>query len=51
MLAKSGMSLVDWEAPWSESMPAFATAILIAASLCLVAVLVIRKQAEQDQRG
>ena len=51
MLAKSGMSLVDWEAPWSESMPAFATAILIAAALCLVAVLVIRKQAEQDQRG
>src|SRR5699024_11975189 len=27
------------EAPWSESMPAFATAILIAAALCLVAVL------------
>ena len=51
MLAESGLSLVDWEAEWAESMPSFATAILIAAALCLVAVLCIRKYAEQNQRG
>ena len=38
LIAKSGMSLMDWEADWAESGTALAVGMVVAAALAVIAV-------------
>lgn len=44
MMAESGLSLIDWEASWSESGTALAAGMAAAAALAVITLLVIRKR-------
>lgn len=47
LLAKSGMSLIDWEADWAESSTSIAVAMVVAAVAVVAVVLAMRKHTEQ----
>ena len=47
LLAKSGMSLIDWEADWAESSTSIAVAMVAAAVVVVAVVLAMRKRTEQ----
>ena len=49
MAAESGFELIDWEAGWAESGPAFAIGMIVAAAVAVVAILVMKKNAEKVQ--
>lgn len=46
LLATSGFSLIDWEAGWAESGTAMAAGMAVAALIAIIAILVIKKNAE-----
>lgn len=46
LLATSGLSLIDWEAGWAESGTAMAAGMVVAAMIAIIAILVIKKNAE-----
>ena len=46
LLATSGLSLIDWEAGWAESGTAMAAGMVVAALIAIIAILVIKKNAE-----
>ena len=48
LAATAGMSLVEWEAAWAESGTAMAVGMVVAAALCLVVVLVMKKNSERN---
>ena len=48
LAATAGMSLVEWEAAWAESGTAMAVGMVAAAALCLVVVLVMKKNSERN---
>ena len=48
LAATAGMSLVEWEATWAESGTAMAVGMVVAAALCLVVVLVMKKNSERN---
>lgn len=45
--ATAGMSLIDWEAEWAESGTAMAVGMIVAAVIAIIALLVIKKNAEK----
>ena len=45
--ATAGMSLIDWEAEWAESGTAMAVGMVAAAAVAIIALLVIKKNAEK----
>ena len=45
--ATAGMSLIDWEAEWAESGTAMAVGMVAAAVVAIIALLVIKKNAEK----
>ena len=47
LAATSGMSLIDWEAEWAESGTALAVGMIVAAVIAIIALLVIKKNAEK----
>lgn len=47
MAATAGMSLIDWEAEWAESGTAMAMGMVAAAAVAVIAILVIKKNAER----
>ena len=48
MLAEMGMEIIDWEASWAESGTAVAFGMIIAAVVALVALIVMKKNAEKE---
>ncbi len=48
LTATAGMSLVDWEAEWAESGTAMAVGMVVAAVLCIVVLLVMKKNSERN---
>ena len=48
LAATAGLSLVEWEAAWAESGTAMAVGMVVAAALCLVVVLVMKKNSERN---
>lgn len=42
-LAESGFELIDWEADWAETMPAYIIGFIIAAVILSITVILIRK--------
>ena len=47
LAATAGMSLIDWEAEWAESGTAMAVGMIVAAVIAIIALLVIKKNAEK----
>ena len=47
LAATAGMSLIDWEAEWAESGTALALGMVVAAVIAIIALLVIKKNAEK----
>lgn len=47
LAATAGMSLIDWEAEWAESGTALAVGMIVAAAVAIIALLVIKKNAEK----
>lgn len=47
LAATAGMSLVDWEAEWAESGTAMAMGMVVAAALCVIVLLVMKKNKER----
>lgn len=47
LVATAGMSLIDWEAEWAESGTAMAVGMIVAAVIAIIALLVIKKNAEK----
>ena len=47
LVATAGMSLIDWEAEWAESGTALAVGMIVAAVIAIIALLVIKKNAEK----
>lgn len=47
MAAESGFELIDWEAGWAESGPAFAVGMVVAAAIAIIAILVMKKNSER----
>lgn len=45
-LSETGLSLIDWEASWAESMPALIIGMLIAAVIAVSALAVLKKKAK-----
>ena len=41
------MSIIDWEAEWAESGTALAVGMIVAAAVAIIALLVIKKNAEK----
>ena len=50
LTATAGMSLIDWEAEWAESGTAMAVGMIVAAAVAIIALLVIKKNAEKRLR-
>ena len=50
LAATAGMSLIDWEAEWAESGTAMAVGMIVAAVIAIIALLVIKKNAEKRLR-
>ena len=50
LAATAGMSLIDWEAEWAESGTALAVGMIVAAAVAIIALLVIKKNAEKRLR-
>lgn len=47
LAATAGMSIIDWEAEWAESGTALAVGMIVAAAVAIIALLVIKKNAEK----
>ena len=47
LAATAGMSIIDWEAEWAESGTALAVGMIVAAEVAIIALLVIKKNAEK----
>ena len=47
LAATAGMSLIDWESEWAESGTAMAVGMIVAAVIAIIALLVIKKNAEK----
>ena len=47
LTATAGMSIIDWEAEWAESGTALAVGMIVAAAVAIIALLVIKKNAEK----
>lgn len=47
LAATAGMSIIDWEAEWAESGTAMAVGMIVAAVIAIIALLVIKKNAEK----
>ncbi len=50
-LSESGLSLVDWEADWAETAPAFAAGIIAAAVALIVIIAVIKNNTRRKTPG
>jgi len=48
LAATAGMSLVDWEAEWAESGTAVAVGMVVAAALCVIILLTMKKTSERN---
>ena len=48
LIAKSGFSIVDWEADWAGSGTALAIGLVVAAALAVIVLAVLKWKAGKD---